>query len=179
MAKKKSLELSSAFAEFELGVKKYIDDLGSARGQASGKHPVYVVGIRTGGVWLAQKIAATMKLVAPPGELNIAFYRDDFSRIGIHPTVEPSALHFDVTDKHLLLVDDILFTGRTVRAAMNEIFDYGRPASIGLAVLIDRGGRELPIQADIVGMKLSLESDEHVKLSGPEPLKLELCKVTP
>ena len=88
-------------------------------------------------------------------------------------------LHFDVTDKHLLLVDDILFTGHTVRAAMNEIFDYGRPASIGLAVLIDRGGRELPIQADIVGMKLSLEPDEHVKLSGPEPLKLELCKVTP
>lgn len=171
MARKKTLDLSTALDEFHNGIKNYI--------AAAGKEPVYVVGIRTGGVWLAKEIAATMKLAKPLGELNIAFYRDDFSRIGIHPTVEPSVLEFDVTDKHLLLVDDILFTGRTVRAAMNEIFDYGRPASIGLAVLIDRGGRELPIQADVVGMKLSLESNEHVKLSGPEPLKLELCKVTP
>ena len=68
---------------------------------------------------------------------------------------------------------------RTVRAAMNEIFDYGRPASIGLAVLVDRGGRELPVQADVVGMTVSLETNEHVKLNGPEPLKLELCEVTP
>ncbi len=171
MAKKKNLDLSAALDEFHLGIRNYIE--------AAGKEPVHIVGIRTGGVWLAKEIATTMDFAEPLGELNIAFYRDDFSRIGIHPTVEPSVLNFDVNDRHLLLVDDILFTGRTVRAAMNEIFDYGRPASIGLAVLIDRGGRELPIQADVVGMKLSLASDEHVKLSGPEPLKLELCKVTP
>lgn len=171
MAKKKNLDLSAALEEFHLGIKNYLD--------VPGREAVYIVGIRTGGVWLAKEIAATMSVAEPLGELNIAFYRDDFSRIGIHPTVEPSVLNFDVNDKHLLLVDDILFTGRTVRAAMNEIFDYGRPASIGLAVLIDRGGRELPIQADVVGMKLSLAPNEHVKLNGPEPLKLELCKVTP
>ena len=79
-------------------------------------------------------------------------------------------------DRHLVLVDDVLNTGRTIRAAMNEIFDWGRPASICLAVLIERGGRELPIQADVVGRRLDLHPDEHVKLTGPEPLALEIKK---
>ena len=171
MSKNQDLDLNKALEEFEKGVKNYLND--DARSQ------VCLIGIRTGGVWLAQKIADSLALPEPPGELNIAFYRDDFSRIGMHPTVEPSVLNFDVNDRHLLLIDDILFTGRTVRAAMNEIFDYGRPASIGLAVLVDRGGRELPVQADIVGTHVSLGANEHVKLSGPNPLKLELCKVTP
>ncbi len=136
-----------------------------------------LIGIRTGGVWVAQKLHALLDLATPLGELNIAFYRDDFSRIGMHPTVEPSRLPFDVTDRHLLLVDDILYTGRTVRAAMNEIFDYGRPASIGLAVLFDRSGRELPIQADFVGAHLSLSVNGHAKLTGPQPLGLETINV--
>ena len=88
-----------------------------------------LVGIRTGGVWVAERLRAHLGLAEPLGELNIAFYRDDFSRIGIHPTVEPSVLPFDVDGRDLILVDDILYTGRTVRAAMNEIFDYGRPRS--------------------------------------------------
>jgi pyrimidine operon attenuation protein/uracil phosphoribosyltransferase len=137
-----------------------------------------VIGIHTGGTWLAQHIHEQLDVTDPLGELNIAFYRDDFSRIGMHPSVEPSKLPFDVDGRHLILIDDILFTGRTVRAAMNEIFDYGRPASIMLAVLIDRTGRELPIQADIAGMDLVLGEAEHVKLIGPDPLRLEFCKAT-
>ena len=114
-----------------------------------------IVGIRSGGVWIAERLRTMLQVEEPLGELNIAFYRDDFSRIGIHPTVEPSSLPFDVDNRDLVLVDDILYTGRTVRAAMHEIFDYGRPRSIRLAVLFDRSGRELPIQADVVGAHLS------------------------
>jgi pyrimidine operon attenuation protein/uracil phosphoribosyltransferase len=133
-----------------------------------------IVGIRTGGVWIAERLRTMLRIEEPLGELNIAFYRDDFSRIGIHPTVEPSSLPFDVDNRDLILVDDILYTGRTIRAAMNEIFDYGRPRSIRLAVLFDRSGRELPIQADIVGAHLSLKPREHAKLTGPSPLNLEI-----
>ncbi|MGH8596350.1 MAG: bifunctional pyr operon transcriptional regulator/uracil phosphoribosyltransferase PyrR [Gammaproteobacteria bacterium] len=133
-----------------------------------------LVGIRTGGVWIAQRLRTLLGIQEPLGELNIAFYRDDFSRIGIHPTVEPSNLPFDVDNRDLVLVDDILYTGRTIRAAMNEIFDYGRPRSIRLVVLFERTGRELPIQADIVGAHLKLKTREHAKLTGPAPLALEI-----
>ncbi len=133
-----------------------------------------IVGIHTGGVWIANQLRQRLQLDEPLGELNIAFYRDDFSRIGMHPTVEPSKLPFSIEDKHVVLVDDVLFTGRTIRAAMNELFDYGRPASICLAVLIERSGRELPVHADVVGKTITLKANEHVKLSGPEPLE---CKI--
>ncbi|MCC6202006.1 MAG: bifunctional pyr operon transcriptional regulator/uracil phosphoribosyltransferase PyrR [Gammaproteobacteria bacterium] len=132
-----------------------------------------LVGVHTGGVWIARELHRRLGAPGPLGELNIAFYRDDFSRIGMHPTVTPSHLPVDVADRHLILVDDILYTGRTVRAAMNEIFDYGRPASITLAVLVDRQQRELPIVADVVGTTIALGDREHVKLLGPEPLRLE------
>ena len=132
------------------------------------------VGIHSGGVWIAQRLHELFGSTLPLGKLNIAFYRDDFSRIGLHPRVTPSSLPFDVTDRHVILVDDVLYTGRTVRAAMNELFDYGRAASICLAVLVDRSGRELPIQADVTGKHLNLAANQHVKLSGPEPLALEV-----
>ncbi|MGB1882905.1 MAG: bifunctional pyr operon transcriptional regulator/uracil phosphoribosyltransferase PyrR [Gammaproteobacteria bacterium] len=134
-----------------------------------------IIGIRTGGVWLAERLQQRLLPERQLGELNIAFYRDDFSRVGLHPTVEPSQLPFSIDDRNLILVDDILYTGRTVRAAMNEIFDYGRPRSITLAVLVDRGGRELPIDAAICGTRMTLSPDEHVKLIGPDPLRLEIC----
>lgn len=134
-----------------------------------------LIGICTGGVWLAARLQALLKIKEPVGELNIAFYRDDFSRIGLHPTVAPSQLPFDVDDRHLILVDDILYTGRTVRAAMNEIFDYGRPRSVSLVVLVDRGGRELPIDANVYGTRITLPAGEHVKLLGPDPLRLQIC----
>ena len=130
------------------------------------------VGIHTGGVWIAQRLHKLYQSTHPLGVLNIAFYRDDFSRVGLHPRVTPSSLPFDVTDRHVILVDDVLYTGRTVRAAMNELFDYGRVASICLAVLVDRSGRELPIRADVTGKYLDLKADQHIKLSGPDPLTL-------
>ena len=136
-------------------------------------HPLFV-GIHTGGVWVAQRLHKLYRSSQPLGKLNIAFYRDDFSRIGLHPRVTPSSLPFDISDRHVILIDDVLYTGRTVRAAMNELFDYGRAASICLAVLVDRGGRELPVQADVAGTQLALAPNQHVKLSGPAPLALEI-----
>jgi pyrimidine operon attenuation protein/uracil phosphoribosyltransferase len=131
-----------------------------------------MIGIHTGGVWVAQRLHALLGLSQPLGTLNITFYRDDFSRIGMHPQVQPSNLPFTVDDRHIVLVDDVLQSGRTIRAALNEIFDYGRPASVTLAVLVERSGRELPIQADVAGVKMELGPSEHIKLNGPEDLSL-------
>jgi pyrimidine operon attenuation protein / uracil phosphoribosyltransferase len=141
---------------------------------ANDRQDPVITGIHTGGIWVAERLRELLGIEHPLGHLNIAFYRDDFSRIGMHPRVTPSNLPFDVDNRHIILVDDVLYTGRTIRAAMNEIFDFGRPASICLAVLVERSGRELPIQANIIGKSLELKADEHVKLSGPEPLALEI-----
>lgn len=133
-----------------------------------------MVGIHTGGVWLAEKLHQRLQISDELATLDISFYRDDFSRIGMNPQVKPSHLPPQVEDRHIILVDDVLQTGRTIRAAMNEIFDYGRPASIMLACLIERSGRELPIQADCVGQTLELANNEQVKLIGPDPLSWEI-----
>lgn len=167
MKRFQNIEVESLIDEIGLRLESHIEKLRLDN--------VAIVGIRTGGVWIADRLHHRFAPQEPVGELNIAFYRDDFSRIGLHPTVEPSQLPFDVTGRHLLLVDDILYTGRTVRAAMNEIFDYGRPRSISLVVLVDRSGRELPIDAHVYGTRLALQPDEHVKLLGPAPLRLEIC----
>jgi pyrimidine operon attenuation protein/uracil phosphoribosyltransferase len=132
-----------------------------------------MVGIRTGGAWVAERLHQTLGLKTPLSTLNIGFHRDDFTHIGLHPRVGPSHIAAEVEDRCVILVDDVLHTGRTIRAAMNEIFDYGRPASIRLAVLVDRGGRELPIAPDFVGATLSLPANRQIKLSGPRPLALE------
>lgn len=137
-----------------------------------------MVGIQTGGVWVATALHQQLKLSEPLATLDISFYRDDFSRIGMNPSVQPSQLPPDVEDRHIILVDDVLHTGRTIRAAMNELFDYGRPASITLICLIERSGRELPLQADIVGETIELSDDEHIKLSGPQPLAFVLQQPT-
>ena len=136
-----------------------------------------IIGIHSGGAWVAEKLHQLLEFDEPMGELNISFYRDDFSRIGMHPQVTPTNMPFEIEDRDIILVDDVLYTGRTVRAAMNEIFDYGRPANVYLAVLLERNGRELPIQADFVGKSLTLDADEHVKLLGPEPLALEITSI--
>lgn len=135
-----------------------------------------MIGIRTGGVWLAERLHQQLDLTSPLGTLDISFYRDDFSRAGLNPKVQPSVLPNATEDRHIILVDDVIMSGRTIRAAMNELFDYGRPASITLVTLLDLNRRELPIQADITGDTLALEPDEQVKLSGPEPLSLEIRK---
>lgn len=144
--------------------------------RSTAKHEPLIIGIQTGGYWIAEKLQQRLGLSVPLGRLNIAFYRDDFSRIGMHPHVTPSNLPLNVEDRHIILVDDVLHTGRTIRAAMNEIFDFGRPASITLVVLIERSGHELPIKADIAGKSLALKPGEHAKLLGPEPLALEIKK---
>ena len=124
-----------------------------------------LVGIHSGGAWVAQKLRQQLGGTLPLGTLDISFYRDDFSSVGLHPQVRPSDIPFAVDDAHIILIDDVLHTGRTVRAAMNELFDYGRPASIALAVLIDRGGRELPIAADWVGAKLDLATKQNIQVT--------------
>jgi pyrimidine operon attenuation protein/uracil phosphoribosyltransferase len=131
-----------------------------------------IVGIETGGVWIAEQIRQRLAPETELGRLDISFYRDDFTRNGLHPVVKPSSLPTDIDGSTIILIDDVLQSGRTVRAAMNEIFDYGRPQKIVLAILIDRGQREIPVQADFVGASLSLDSNTHIKLEGPEPLKL-------
>lgn len=130
-----------------------------------------MVGIHTGGVWLAERLHAELGLATPLSSLNISFHRDDFSRIGLHPRVGPSDLRTAIDERTVVLVDDVLHTGRTVRAAMNELFDFGRPGAIRLAVLVDRGGRELPIAADFVGLEGPCQ--RAVKLTGPQPLALQ------
>ena len=141
--------------------------------QAPEQQPV-IVGIETGGCWVAEAIHDAIRPATPLGRLNISFYRDDFTRVGLQPTVKPSSLPADIDDRTIILVDDVLYSGRTVRAAMNEIFDYGRPRRILLAILIDRGEREIPIQADFVGERMQLQRGQHIKLEGPSPLRLSL-----
>ena len=132
-----------------------------------------MVGIHSAGVWVAERLHTALNIQEPLGKLNINFYRDDFSRIGLHPQIKPSELPFSLENKHIILVDDVLFTGRTIRAAMNELFDYGRPASITLAVLIDRGHRELPVEANVTGFKREMPRDRYFKLTDADN-KLEL-----
>lgn len=132
-----------------------------------------MVGVHTGGVWVAQYLHQALGLIEPLSTLNISFHRDDFARIGLHPHVGPSDIRCDIEGRSVVLVDDVLHTGRTVRAAMNELFDYGRPSIIRLAVLIDRKGRELPITADFVGIEQALPANREIKLKGPNPLILE------
>lgn len=133
-----------------------------------------LVGIQSGGVLVAQALKRALGVEEPLGTLDISFHRDDFGRAELHPVVRPSSLPWDVNGRDVVLVDDVLHTGRTVRAALNEIFDWGRPKSVALAVLIARDGRELPVAADAVGVEIALEAGQQIKLRGPSPLRLEV-----
>lgn len=135
-----------------------------------------MIGIHTGGVWVAQHLHANLGLKDPLGTLDISFYRDDFTRIGMNPQVRPSKIPFDVEDRDIILVDDVVHSGRTIRAALNEIFDFGRPNSVILVTLIERSGRELPIQPDVIGLEPPLTENEHIRLLGPDPLSLEIAE---
>jgi pyrimidine operon attenuation protein/uracil phosphoribosyltransferase len=135
-----------------------------------------MIGIHSGGVWVAEHLHRRLALKEALASMDISFYRDDFSRIGVNPQVKPSRLPLSIDERRIILVDDVLYTGRTIRAALNELFDYGRPAAVMLAVLVERSGRELPIQADIVGTHMQLGENQHVKLRGPEPLQLLIAE---
>jgi pyrimidine operon attenuation protein/uracil phosphoribosyltransferase len=130
-----------------------------------GLHPgTALIGIHTGGVWVAQRLHAALGLETPLGTMDVSFYRDDFGRTGLHPQLKPSEIPFEVEDRPIIIVDDVLYTGRTIRAAMNEIFDYGRPARIDLAVLVDRGGRELPVCARWAAHTMELDGSQNLQL---------------
>ena len=125
---------------------------------------VALVGIYSGGAWLADRLAAELQLDGRLGYIDVSFYRDDYAEKGLPADVKPSQIPFDVNGATILLVDDVLYTGRTTRAAINELFDYGRPARIMLAALVDRGERELPIAADFVAHTIALRPDERLVL---------------
>lgn len=162
----KNLEIEALLQKLETALKKTISE----------KEIVdpLMIGIHTGGGWIAEILHERLGIKAPLGLLNISFYRDDFSQIGMHPQVIPSKLPATVEGRDILLIDDVLYTGRTIRAALNEIFDYGRPNRVILGVLIDRGERQIPFQADCVGGEIELKPGQQIKLTGPDPLQLEI-----
>ena len=126
---------------------------------------IAVLGIWSGGAWLAERLCADLALPAKPGVISSTLHRDDFGERGLGRGTDPTKIPFAVDGAHILLVDDVLFTGRTVRAVLNELFDFGRPASVTLAVLVDRGGRELPIQPSFAAAKVSLPSVQRLSLA--------------
>ena len=153
-----------------------LESMGSMGG-ADDAGTTALVGIESGGAWVARALNERLSTPLPLGFLDANFYRDDFEKRGLKKNIKPSKLPFDVEGAHLILVDDVLMTGRTIRAAMNELFDFGRPASIRLMVLFDIGRRELPIRADICGEVLSLPADQRVELSGPDQLEASVQAV--
>lgn len=133
-----------------------------------------LIGIHSGGAWIARHMHQRLGMTEPLGLLDITFYRDDFSQIGMHPNVKASQLPPHLEGRDIILLDDVFYTGRTIRAALNEIFDYGRPNQVLLAVLIERNGRQIPLQPDCRGARIELPEGQRIKLTGPEPLAIEV-----
>jgi pyrimidine operon attenuation protein/uracil phosphoribosyltransferase len=123
-----------------------------------------VVGIHTGGVWVADKLAAKIG-ASNVGRIAVTLHRDDYATRGLHPQKNKTEIGFDINGRHILLVDDVIQSGRTIRAALNELFDFGRPASVKLAVLVDRSGRELPVQADYIAITMPLDGAQKLELT--------------
>jgi pyrimidine operon attenuation protein/uracil phosphoribosyltransferase len=135
---------------------------------------VGIVGIHSGGAWLAERLAAELQLNERLGFIDVSFHRDDYAEKGLRADVKPTQIPFDVEGATILLVDDVLYTGRTTRAAINELFDYGRPARIMLAALVDRGERELPIAADFVAKAITIPHGESLILERADDGRLSL-----
>lgn len=133
-----------------------------------------MIGLYTGGALLAERLHPMLGLDTPLGLMDIAFYRDDYHKQGLHHDPKRTKIGFEVEGRDLLLVDDVLYTGRTVRAAMNELFDYGRPASITLVVLADRGGRQLPISAQVCGARIEVEEGRRLRMKRDDAGRLRL-----
>ncbi len=133
--------------------------------QAQVGPPVGLVGIWSGGAWLADRLQKDLGLQGPSGTLSITLHRDDYAERGLSTTAGATRLPFEVDGRHIILIDDVLYTGRTIRAALNELFDFGRPARVSLAVLVDRGGRELPIEAQCAAARLTLPDSQRLSLA--------------
>jgi pyrimidine operon attenuation protein/uracil phosphoribosyltransferase len=142
----------------------YRNLLGQVRAGLAGVPDAAIVGIHSGGAWLAERLARDLDLTARLGSIDVSFYRDDYAKKGLHPDVKPTHIGFNVDGATIVLVDDVLFTGRTTRAAINVLFDYGRPQRIMLAALADRGGRELPVAADFAGVQARLAPGQALSL---------------
>lgn len=136
-----------------------------------------LVGIHSGGAWIARRLRELLGLPGDIGLIDVSFYRDDFGQKGLHPQIKRTSIPFNVEGRPLILVDDVLYTGRTTRAAINELFDYGRPASITLAVLADRGGRELPIHAEFCTWQVKLAPTEELVLEPDATGRLQWKRV--
>ena len=128
-------------------------------------HDAALVGIYTGGIWVAERLHRLLQLATPLGTLAVTLHRDDFGRIGLHREARRSQIPFAVDGREIVLVDDVLHTGRTIRAALNELFDFGRPKAVRLAILADRGGRELPVAPDFCGARVEVAPEEELVLS--------------
>jgi pyrimidine operon attenuation protein/uracil phosphoribosyltransferase len=152
----------------------YRELLAQVRAGLAGVSDAAIVGIHSGGAWLAERLARDLDLTARLGSIDVSFYRDDYARKGLHPDVKPTHIRFAVDGATVVLVDDVLQTGRTTRAAINVLFDYGRPSCIKLAALADRGGRELPVAADFVGTRVSLAANQSLCLQRDETGQLSL-----
>jgi pyrimidine operon attenuation protein/uracil phosphoribosyltransferase len=139
--------------------------LAQVRAGLAGVPDAAIVGIYSGGAWLAERLARDLDLSARLGFIDVSFYRDDYAKKGLHPEVKPTQIGFQVDGAAIVLVDDVLYTGRTTRAAINVLFDYGRPACIKLAALLDRGGRELPVAADFVGGHVAVQPGQSLALA--------------
>jgi pyrimidine operon attenuation protein/uracil phosphoribosyltransferase len=151
----------------DLHIEQLIDHLEyQLREQIQARHleQPLIIGIRTGGVWIAELLRDRLGIIEPLGMLDISFYRDDFSQSGMHPNVKPSYLPVDIDGRDLILVDDVFYTGRTIRAALNELFDYGRPHQVLLAVLIERNGKQIPLHPDCIGARIELAQNQRIKL---------------
>ena len=148
-----SLDASALYAELLAGVRPLI------------KPDLSLVGIWSGGAWLAEKLQADLGLPGRHGVISSTLHRDDFGERGLAATTDATNLPFAIDGRHILLIDDVLYTGRTIRAVINELYDFGRPASVQLAVLVDRGGRELPIQPLIAAARVTLPASQKLSLA--------------
>ena len=150
-------------------LKALIEQMRPAVGPETG-----LIGIHTGGVWVAERLHQALKLKVPLATLDVSFYRDDYEARGLHRDVKRSEIPFEVEGRDLILVDDVLYTGRTLRAALNEVFDYGRPGRVQLAALVDRGGRQLPIAAQFLGATVQLKAGQSIELQRDAAGRLSL-----
>lgn len=143
----------------------YVDLLEAVRKRVQQTPQTLLVGIYSGGAWLAERLHRDLKLQTALGDLSSALHRDDYNRRGLAAISHPTTLPFEVKDARIILIDDVLYTGRTIRAALNELFDYGRPQQVELMVLVDRGGRELPVEAEFAAAKVRLPDEQMLTLA--------------
>lgn len=147
------LDAESLYAELRQGVRALLQP------------DAVLVGIWSGGAWLAERLQADLQLPGGHGVISSTLHRDDYSSRGLATGTDPTKLPFSIDDRHIVLVDDVLYTGRTIRAVVNELFDFGRPASVTLAVLVDRGGRQLPVAAAYAAARITLPASQRLSLA--------------